>query len=827
MRAAIKKLQPGPPGTPGAGVSGRTATRRAAAALLVVLAAGLVLTVPGAWAGSPVVGHAESGAAPAAGSTARPRVMVVIIDRIGLDDLMEVDTPNIGRLISSGSVALMNARVKYDAYGLGSYLVIGAGGRALGGLNVGLAVNSSERLKTAEGPFLEAGDIYRSRTGHSAPDGSVVNLYIEEMKKKSEYYLATSPPGLMGQALTESGKKVGLLGNADSLSPGRCVDPGYQVEAAESVAPAPDDLSVYSTVTFLHREASCVAMDGEGVVGIGDVSGDLTESSPDGTGLITDFGKLTGKAADLFPSLDVLVIDLGQTSRVDQQAEFYDDKNLDESRAESLEECDGALGELLDLVDLSRDLVIVCTPTPTQEMISDGDLLTPLIIAGPGFGAGNRLHSPTTRRTGLVSNFDLAPTVLEFFSIDVPAEMSGRPLTDREAGADLEGLVRFQDKAVAAYNSRKTLVRLYVISSLVILALFLLCFLIRKDLVSEHRFFWTLLLLAVLAGPLTYLLIPLFGNPYLYRSIPIAVVGSLLLALAALTLRGKEAEGVEVALPAARPLLVLSAATLILVLLDPLLGSPLMTFSAFGSDAVLGDRYYGIGNLYMGVAIGSALLFTCLALEVFKKTLDEPWKRYTLSVTVLGLTTLFLGFPRIGANVGGLITAAAAFSVAMVKLSGRRVGAKKAVALVVVLVLCVAGLLLADALLPGSASHAGRLVSRIEGEGISALASQIGRKLSASWSLSFASNWRLLLLLLVIGGLVLNWRSHLFKRVRKKFFFLNAGFAGMAVGLVAALLFNDSGIEPAAVISVFLFVPYFLLSIPLTGKRRDEMPGEP
>jgi len=783
--------------------------------LLLAIAAGLALAVPQGRADGQYVSGAEAGTS---------RVMLVIIDRIGLDDITESDAPNILRLAGNGSVALMNARVKYDAYGLGSYLVIGAGGRALGGPNVGLAFNSSERLETAQGECIDAEDVYRSRTGQDAPGGSVVNLFIEEMKRKSDHYLATSRPGLLGQALEENGKKVGLLGNADSLSSCDSVEAGYRA----GTTTAPMDPGICSAGTFLHREASCIAMDADGVVGTGDVSGDLYRCSADCTGLTTDFEALTGEAADIFPTLDVLVVDMGQTSRVDQQADFYAEDALDECRAYSLRECDRALGTLLDLVDLSRDMVIVCTPTPTRKMLSDGDLLTPLVIAGPGFDAGNRLRSSTTRRTGLVSSFDIAATVLEFFGIDTPVEMSGRPLTTGTSEGDLEGFEQFRDKALAASNSRKTMVRFYVISVIIILLLFLLVILIREDLVRNHRFFWTLVLLAILAGPLAYLLVPLFGNPYLYKSIPIAVLGSLLLGFAALmSQQGKGGKlsgerGGGTASPVIRPMLLLSGATLLLVLLDPLLGSPLMTFSAFGSDVMMGDRYYGIGNLYMGIAIGSALLFTCLATDAFKGTLDRPWRRYLLVVVILGLTALFLGSPRIGANVGGLITAAAAFSVTLIKLNGKRFGWKGVATIVVILVLCVAGLLLADALLPGSASHAGRLVSRVEGEGISALMSQIGRKVSANWSLALASNWRLLLLLTIISGLVLNRRYGMFGRVKEEYPSLGAGFSGMTVGLVVALLLNDSGIEPAAILSVFLFVPYFLLLIPWSGTPRSQ-----
>jgi hypothetical protein len=49
----------------------------------------------------------------------------------------------------------------------------------------------------------------------------------------------------------------------------------------------------------------------------------------------------------------------------------------------------------------------------------------------------------------------------------------------------------------------------------------------------------------------------------------------------------------------------------------------------------------------------------------------------------------------------------------------------------------------------------------------------------------------------------------------------------MSVGLVVALLFNDSGIEPASALAVFLFFTWFLL---LLGWRyaaaEPRVPGE-
>jgi len=742
------------------------------------------------------------------------KVLLVVIDRIGLNDIMEADPPNLDALISRGGMSLMNARVKYDQYGLGSYLVMGAGGRALGGDHVGLAFNATERLKTASGGYIEAADIYTARTGRKAPPDRVLNLYIEEMKKKSDTVLATSSPGLLGQALKKSGKKVVLLGNADSQVPAVFTEFGPAQETLALPGTGPEGGgSDYPVTRVVHREASCVAMDNDGVVPGGDVSSRLSDRLSAGTGVTTNFDRLVAEAEAALPAADLLVVDMGDTSRANEQVGYYSDPKAKRARRKALLECDRALGKLMARLDLSRDLLIVCTPTPTRKMIYDGELLTPLVITGAGFKPGTMLHSTTTRRTGLVSNFDIAPTVIGFFGLKIPAEMEGRAVSSSDSRTVLADLANFRDNAVGSFQSRKTMVRLYVITAIVILVLFLLFIFIRQELVWNHGVFWTVVLLIAFAGPLAYLLLPAFGVYSFYGLIPIAVGITLLLSLVALLWGRQRREKGDGAVGICRSIMLLSGVTLLLIPLDCLLGSPLMAFSPFGSSVILGDRYYGIGNLYMGVAVGSAVLFVCLAAQLFRRFLDKPWKRYTFAAVVFLVTILLLGYPRLGANMGGLITAVAASAVTLMKLEGGRIGAKKIAVLIVVLVILVVAVVSADLLLPGPASHAGKAVSKVKSTGISSLVSQVGRKLAANWKLAFISIWRILLLLAVLGGLLLNWRFRIYRRMREELPYLAAGSIGMSVGLVVALLLNDSGIEPAGALAVFLFFSWFLLLV--------------
>lgn len=780
-----------------------------ACALALALVAGLVLCTTSSIAATRSPHHRSTRTSPS--KTAR-KVLVVVIDRIGINDLMGEDTPNIRRLIDRGSVALMNARVRFDQYGQGSYVIIGAGGRAVGGFNVGLAFNHGERLLTPEGKYVTAGEIYRARTGRVSPAGSVGNLYIEEMKKKSDVPQASSVPGLMGEALRKNGKKVAVVGNADSFAPAPQVETSYQVEFLEPVVPSPGSSPV---ATLLRREVSCIAMDANGLVPQGDVSPDLYHTSSNASGVTTAFGKLQAETLRDLQSSDVVVVDMGQTTRVDDQADFYSDAALARARALALRQCDRSLGAIVDTLDLSRDLVVVCTPTPTRKMILEGNLVTPLVVAGPGFSPGTRLASPSTRRTGIVSNFDIAPTVLNSLGVAVPVEMDGRALESRNVAPDLPALKEFDDHAAGASLARKNMVRVYAITAMSLVALLFIVVLLREDSVRRHRVFWSIVMLSILSGPLVFLVIPSFAVPALGWLIPAAAAGSALIGSASLFLAGRAS--LSAMKPnwdrLVRPLAAVSGVTLAFLLVDVLLGSPLMTFSAFGSDVMMGDRYYGMGNLYTGFAIGAALLFACQLPSLLRGRLDKPWKRYVLCGAVLAVTAFIMGFGRLGAEFGGLVAILTGSLVALMKFDGGRIGLKRVAVIVAVVVVCVVVIVGADMLLPGTSSHAGKAVSGAEHGRVSAVYSTVSRKLATNWTLTFTSIWRLLLLFLFIACIALNWRYHLFRRLKEEVPYLYAGFVGMAIALPVAWFLNDSGIEAAASLGVFLFVPYLYLLV--------------
>ena len=66
-------------------------------------------------------------------------------------------------------------------------------------------------------------------------------------------------------------------------------------------------------------------------------------------------------------------------------------------------------------------------------VIQDPSHITRRLVAmgAAGLEGGTTLYSDSTRTEGLVSSTDVAPTVLERLGIDVPDDMSGKPIEAR------------------------------------------------------------------------------------------------------------------------------------------------------------------------------------------------------------------------------------------------------------------------------------------------------------------------------------------------------------------------------------------------------------
>ncbi len=79
-------------------------------------------------------------------------------------------------------------------------------------------------------------------------------------------------------------------------------------------------------------------------------------------------------------------------------------------------------------------------------------------------------------------------------------------------------------------------------------------------------------------------------------------------------------------------------------------GTYLMKNNIMSYDAIIGARYYGVGNEYEGVSIASAIFAFAILLNYNKKL--PKWFVIIASIVIL----ITSAYPTMGANVGGAIS---------------------------------------------------------------------------------------------------------------------------------------------------------------------------
>jgi hypothetical protein len=290
----------------------------------------------------------------------------------------------------------------------------------------------------------------------------------------------------------------------------------------------------------------------------------------------------------------------------------------------------------LGQVQAGEVLVLAVVPFATAEMREAGDRVTPLVMARgapgellSGDGPLRGLTSDTTLREGVVSNVDVAPTILEYLGVGIPDEVTGSPIRpDGEAPTALHRrYLQYQDIAAPIGLAVLGLALAALVAGLVVLLL------------ASGVPGWLRATLAVggLAGvALQQALLPASILPSL--TYPVAVPTVLAI--------GGVVTAAGVWLGRRRPVVavgVVAGAGLALVAVEAALGWPALLTPLLGGSALDGVRFYGLGNSYAGIVLAGAVLVAAFL---------RPWA----GVAFLVAAALFAGLPWIGADLGGGLT---------------------------------------------------------------------------------------------------------------------------------------------------------------------------
>ncbi len=713
------------------------------------------------------------------------RVLLLLADRLTYGDLRRAAGPNLARLLEQGAVALMNVRTGRAGSESG-YLSLGAGARAAAGPE---GRNAFERGELFEGERAEK--IFERRTGKH-PEGALFHLQAAALQERNSDLPYPVTVGLLGAMLQEKGLTAAVWGNADGAAP--------------------------------NRSAVMTAMDSGGEVSAGAVGEELLREDPlYPYGVRTDMSRLAAAVAEHIDAADLHLVEFGDSSRLD---DYW--PHLTPARGEALfrmtmENLDRLLGELQLLVDGEGTSLLLVTPSLPLNRPAGGEQLTPFLFTAAGGPGPGLLVSAATRRPGLVQNTDLVSLILSLLAGGgknaSPGPVSSFGIIpDKEP---LDFLDRFSTHTALVFNQRSPLLKGYVAALVAALLAALAGLLLKMR--PLLRPLSRVIRLLLFVPPVLLLLPGLTGFPR-----PAAWQSGLIFFGAAL-------------LPALllHPLLnrnrhlywaVLGWGIALVLVIDTLAGAPLQQLSLFSYDPAGGARYYGMGNEYMGVLIGAALLGTVSLKAFVSGDTASPRQKIVsalLGVTIIvfyGMIIFILAAPNFGANLGGTLSAAAAFGVAWAELSGIGEQNKKTALCVIAFLILAAGLLwVLNVGLPQlRPSHVGLFGEMVSSRGPAGFWETVGRKMSMNLKLVRYSIWGRALVTLVGLCVVLSlYPGGLRQRLRREHPDLVTGVTAALAGAAAALLTNDSGVVAAATILLYAVPPALV-----TVMQKSYTPGQ-
>ncbi|MGH9022412.1 MAG: hypothetical protein ACRDV9_04820, partial [Acidimicrobiia bacterium] len=640
---------------------------------------------------------AEDVAPPPAAHPIVDRILVVSLPGVSFQTAASLDLPRLSAFLSEAAVAGLSAppvgsRSDSERSSPGeSYATIGAGARATG-------VAGLDRLAFEAGEHFEGGPAeaaFERRTGRP-PEGAAFTLAGSALAADAKGRLFGAQTGALGQALFNAGVYRAVLANGDTALTGTAPDT-YGREPALALADHLGSLSGASLGRHL------LVVDPVAPFGLRLAEGPLLDA----------FGQH-------WRSRSVVWVELSDLARAHAYGVLSSPGQQTALADAALRGADRVLGRLLEEVETDRDAVLVLgVPSPGQAAG-----LTLTALRAPGLAPG-LLSSPSTRRAGIVSAVDLAPTVLSLLGLARPSSMEGRPIgvvaPKQDAWLDrlvaIEAEAHFRDRLVGTAATGLLAMQLGLVVSASAGGLWR-----RKAAVAgrkrrmSRRILATASLALVSLLPMTHVAARVgFSSRGAGSYVAFLCLGALVLGLVFQLLGHRHRLD---------PLLLGLALVYCLLVVDATTGSKFQLNAVFGYSPTAGGRFAGLGNLAYAQLASSALLLAALLCARFPRT-----PGLLLGGAVLGTALLVDGLPMWGADVGGVLAGAPAFALTLAGLSGRRPTRRWVLAVVVATPLLVGGFAAIDLWRPElDRTHLGRLVEAVRSDGPGALLRVVTRK---------------------------------------------------------------------------------------------------
>lgn len=347
------------------------------------------------------------------------------------------------------------------------------------------------------------------------------------------------------------------------------------------------------------------------------------------------------------------------------------------------------LAPLLEASDSAEVLVVVVGAGASAGMRDRGDTVGPILVAQgspaellAGGEEPTGLTSDTTRREGVVSDVDVAPTILEFLGVTVPDEMAGSPI-ERSGGRPTQLHERYLAHRELVGPVGSTILTLALGSLFAALAL---VFLFRRPAARIARVIALMMLTSLALFVATIPASALASQSYATVGASLAVAGGSILTVALWRGRGDPRAAVATA----------AVAGLVLVALDGVLGWPSQFTPLLGGGVFDGERFFGLGNAHAGILLAGAVLGAARL----------PGRA---GVWLIGGAAAFAGLPFLGADLGGSLTLAIAAALWFGLRTWRNLGWRTWALVAAVSLGTVILATLADRVLPGGGTHLSRV----------------------------------------------------------------------------------------------------------------------
>lgn len=434
------------------------------------------------------------------------------------------------------------------------------------------------------------------------------------------------------------------------------------------------------------------------------------------------------------------------------------------------------LRELLSSTPADEVMLVFAAPVRSARMRARDDEVTPLVISTgplnslardclPLSRCARGLTSDTTRRNGIVSNVDVAPTILEFLGVPIPEGMTGSPI--RIEG---EPPTRLHQRYLQ-YQRIHTPVGLLALA-VVLFTLFASVGVLVAGRRAPANVVRALGILALVSVALPVAMLPSSVLPRLTYSV---VLLTLVAAVALVTIvairlgRGDPA----------RTVAIVAGLGMGVVILDGVLGWPGMLMPLLGDSALEGVRFYGMGNAYAGVYMAGAILLSARIPPI-------------AGVGLLLATGLLAGLPGFGAELGTSFTLFVAAGVWFLLRVRKRFGFREVAAAGAIALAGLATILVIHRF-SGVPTHVTRVLEDAERSGAGELLSVFRRRLALNVRNTSATPvaWLIVALLPVWLAVAWNRVGPFGPSLRKDPSWREAAIV-LALSSIVAFLVNDS-----------------------------------